>query len=147
MSIACKRTDGEKSACDAMVLGSFLQVAQKARIWPFPEPPYKGFTVDGLKKDIVAVEIQTLCDITHPQLGFKTHKGETNMNVFDPYSHAYTRGNQKLCFGNPIQQNQENVNSLKASQAIKESVASTIRSLSDEVCGLSIKEFRELRAC
>lgn len=121
--ISCKRLDGEKPACDAMVLGSLLKLAQNAQIWPQPEFPYKGVSVDGLKKNILAVEIRTLCDITEREFGLKIHQSVNSVSIF-------TR-QQSLGAGGQ-----------KASQAIKESITSKINSVCDRLCGLSIKEFK-----
>lgn len=109
---ACNRGDGNRSSCDAMVLGSILKATQNARLWPIPEPPYKGFTVEGIKRDILAFEIKTLCDITHPSSGIYMHKADYN----------YQYGG--------------------ASYTIKESIAGKINSLSDMLHGLKIEDFK-----
>jgi hypothetical protein len=125
-----------------MVLGSLLQLAQNARIWPQPEFPYEGVSVDGLKKDILAVEIRTLCDITDPESGLKTHKGELAFqhNPTSPFRGQIRVNSNSLSRNNifaPLpQQNQQ------ASQAINESITSKINSVCDRLCGLSIEEFR-----
>jgi hypothetical protein len=117
-----------------MVLGSLLKAIQKARLWPFPEPPYKGFTVEGLKSGILAAEIHTLCDITDPKRGLKVHKGQApsqldndNNNNLRYLQSRYNQGSGQV---------------LMASWTIKESIASTINSLSKKLCGLNIEDFK-----
>jgi len=124
--ISCKRLDGEKPACDAMVLGSLLKLAQNAQIWPQPEFPCKGVSVDGLKKNILAVEIRTLCDITDRESGLKIHQPVSSTSIFTSLTH----------------QKQQSLGGQKASQAIKEFITSKINSVCDRLCGLSIKEFK-----
>jgi hypothetical protein len=109
-----------------MVVGSILKGAQKARLWPFPEPPYKGFTVDGLKKDILFFPILTLCDISNawhnPECGVYAHRG-------------YAGGNslQQRCLG---------VSSKYANDYTRRLIDDKINSLSDKLCGLSIENFK-----
>jgi hypothetical protein len=121
---ACKRTDRRNESCDAMALGSLLKATQKARLWPFPEPPYNGFTVEGLKETFLAVEIKTLCDITDPALGLECHKG-----------------NYLFGYPPPPQYNQQA--GMNANNAIEESIRRKILdSLSDGLCGLKIEDFK-----
>jgi hypothetical protein len=120
---ACKRTDGRNESCDAMALGSLLKATQKARLWPFPEPPYNGFTVEGLKEVFLAVEIKTLCDITDPKHGLERHKD-------------YLVG-----FSAQPQYSQQA--GTHANNAIEESIRRKILdSLSDGLCGLKIEDFK-----
>jgi hypothetical protein len=144
-----------------MVLGSILKATQKARLWPFPEPPYKGFTVDGLKNDILAIEIKTLCDITNPEHGLNTHKGlppdrRPRSGFFDdddnspprrPYSprRPISPPRSPLMSRRLRQANRyepDDKYRLKASQAIKGSITKTINTLSDKLCGLKIEDFK-----
>jgi hypothetical protein len=140
----CNRGDDKISACDAMVLGSLLKVAQKARLWPFLEPPYKGFSVEGLKKDILALEIKTFCDITDPENGLKVHKGQMSgrrkqrgfVGKDKYYSQSRFVDDDHLP---PVCVPYDGWE-LMASQAVKGSVAGTINSLSGKLCGLKIEE-------
>lgn len=121
---ACKRTDiSKREPCDAMALGSLLKAAQKARLWPFPEPPYEGFTVKGLKEAILAVEVKTFCDITNPGCGLDYHRGQNILGFHAPPNYNQPAGTT-------------------ASHAIKESIRSKINSVSDKLCGLKIEGFR-----
>jgi hypothetical protein len=69
--ITCTRST--KELCDAMVLGSLLQGIQKVRLWPFPEPPYEGLTVQGLREAILSIKIKTFCDYIEPGGNLKYH--------------------------------------------------------------------------
>lgn len=117
---ACKRDHVTREACDAMALGSLLRSTQKARLWPFPEPPYQNFTVEGLKDAILEFEIKTLCDISEPTRGFDCHKGKSLPGQLYRYQPPGTT----------------------VGDAIKKSIATEINSLSDMVCGLKIEDFK-----
>jgi hypothetical protein len=121
---ACKRTDGRNESCDAMALGSLLKATQKARLWPFPKPPYNGFTVEGLKEAFLAVEIKTLCDITHPAHGLEIHEGKYFLmsSLSAPYNQQV-----RICANNKIEESMRR---------------KILDSLSDGLCGLKIEDFK-----
>lgn len=129
-----------------MVLGSLLKVAQKAQLWPFPEPPYKGFTVEGLKRDILALEIKTLCDITDPEDGLRVHKGEMSGRRKQRGFVGKDKYYPQFPFVDDVYSQSACMTydgwELIASQAIKKSITGTINSLSDKLCGLKIEEFK-----
>lgn len=119
---ACKRVDGKKAFCDAMVVGSLLQASQKARLWPFPEPPYGGLTVEGVKMDILTFKIRTLCDVTNPGMGLEVHERRSPRPMYDD--------------------DEELTASRTASQAIKNSISTKMYALSVRSGGLNMEDFK-----
>ena len=116
--IGCKRTDGQKSACDAMVVGGLMKATQRAGLWPYPKPPYKHLTVKGLEGDLQSLEIRTLCDITHHGYGDKTHGGEEILR-------SDVRHVEKF-----------------AAQTLKASISIMITSIYKQLEGLNIEKFK-----